>query len=274
MAAPQEKGRMTESPRTKSDVVLYDKRDDHVAVITLNRPEARNAISGAVALAIDSLVKQTEADDDVRVVILASSHERVFCAGADLGEISRGNAAALSTTDGGFGGLVTAARAKPWIAAVQGAALAGGCELALSCDMIVASQDARFGLPEVKRGLYAGAGGPYRLTRALPRNVALELIATGDSLDAERAYALGMVNRLAPPGAVLEQALTLAQVIAANAPLSVRESLIISRRALEFDEATFWTQSEETKDRVFSSEDAREGPLAFFEKREPRWVGR
>lgn len=270
---------MTESPpvmppRVTTDVVLYEKRDDHVAVITLNRPEARNAISGAVALALDALVKQTEADDDVRVVILASSHDRVFCAGADLGEISRGNAASLSTPDGGFGGLVTAAREKPWIAAVQGAALAGGCELALSCDMIVASQDARFGLPEVKRGLFAAAGGPYRLTRALPRNVALELLATGDPLDAPRAHALGMVNRLAPSGGVLDEALALAAAIAVNAPLSVRESLAISRRALELDEATFWTQSDETRDRVFASDDAREGPLAFLEKREPRWTGR
>jgi enoyl-CoA hydratase/carnithine racemase len=178
------------------NVVLYYKRDDHIAVVTLNRPEARNAVNGLVVNALDSIVADSEADNDIRAVVLASSHEKVFCAGADLAEISRGNVHLLLTERGGFAGLVRAPRTKPWIAAVEGAAFAGGCEIALSCDMIVASENARFGVPEVKRGLFAAGGAPYRFMSTLPRNIALELLATGDPITADRAYALGLVNRL------------------------------------------------------------------------------
>jgi enoyl-CoA hydratase/carnithine racemase len=253
--------------------VLYEKRDDHVGVITLNRPEVRNAVNGEITEALAYLVRETESDADIRVIVLASSHDSVFCAGADLGEISRGNVAGLMTAEGGFAGIVRARRAKPWIAAVRGAALAGGCEIMLSCDMIVASTDARFGLPEVKRGLYAGAGGPYRLMHALPRAVALELIATGDPLDAGRAYALGMVNRLVAPDMVLGEALALASTITANAPMSVRESIAVARETADKEEAAFWALSAVVRDRVHASQDAKEGARAFLEKRVPHWVG-
>lgn len=258
---------------TEAPVVQFETRG-HVALITLNRPAARNAINGAVASAIDGYVAQTEADVAIRAVVIASSHEKVFCAGADLAEISRGNAAALSTPDGGFGGLVRAKRSKPWIAAVGGAAFAGGCELALACDMIVASPNARFALPEVKRGLFAAAAGPYRLLQTLPRNIALELVATGDPIEGERAYQLGMVNRLASQDQLIEAALALAESIAVNAPLAVRESLSIARTAGDLDEAAYWKRSAWVEQLVFASDDAREGPLAFLEKREPRWTGR
>lgn len=265
---------MASMPQGIGSTVLYEKRDDHVAVVTLNRPEARNAINGEVAEAIDHIVAQTEADPEVRVVIITSSHEKVFCAGADLAEISRGNASRLRTENGGFAGFAKAKRTKPWIAAVRGAAFAGGCEIALACDMIVAADDARFGLPEVKRGLYAGAGGPFRLASVLPRNIAIELVVTGDPLDAARAYALGMVNRLVSADELLPAALELAAAIAVNAPMSVRESLGVVRQAQDLDEVSFWPLSESVQQRVFASDDAREGPLAFLEKRAPRWTGR
>ena len=259
---------------TKTEpVVLFEMRG-HVALITLNRPASRNAINGAVASAIDELVRQTEADDQVRAVVLASSHENVFCAGADLGEIARGNAAALSTPAGGFGGLVRAERTKPWIAAVGGAAFAGGCELVLSCDMIVATEAARFVLPEVKCGLFAAAGGPLRLQRVLPRNIALELVATGDPIAADRAWQLGMINRLVTADELIDAALALAEAISVNAPLAVRESLKIARDTPDMDEQHYWERSKDVEALVFSSDDAREGPLAFLEKRDPRWTGR
>lgn len=256
-----------------NDLVLFETRD-HVAIITLNRPAARNAINSAVAQRLDELLERTEAEANVRVVILASSHEKVFCAGADLAEISSGNSAQLSTPRGGFAGLTRATRTKPWIAAVGGAAFAGGCEIVLACDMIVASPQGRFALPEVKRGLFAGAAGPLRLQRALPRNVALELITTGDPIDAERAFQLGLVNRVVEQEALWSETMKLAQSIAMNAPLAVRESLVIARASAEMDEETYWSHSEAVVDRVFNSEDAREGPRAFLEKREPRWIGR
>ena len=264
---------MTQLAEGVGDVVLYEKRHDHIAVVTLNRPAARNAVDGPVTRAIDSIVADSEADDKVRAVVLASSHETVFCAGADLVEISRGNADQLSTERGGFAGLARAARIKPWVAAIQGAALAGGCELALSCDMIVASNHARFGVPEVKRGLFAGAAGPYRLMKTLPRNIALELLATGDPIAGDRAFAFGLVNRLCGQGEALDAAIELALAIAVNAPLAVRETLKIARRASELDEATYWRESDEVSAMVFASADAQEGPRAFLEKRAPVWTG-
>ena len=263
-----------EKPAGVGSVVLYEKRPDHVAVVTLNRPEARNAVNAEVCQALAYIVKATEADPEVRAVVLASSHDRVFCAGADLAEISRGNSALLSTEDGGFAGFAEAKRTKPWIAAVRGAALAGGCELSLACEMIVVSDDGRFGLPEVKRGLYAGAAGVYRLPRILPRNIALEVIATGDPIDAPRAFALGLANRMTAPEEVLPTAIALAGAIAVNAPLSVRESLKVARQAYDLEESALRVISEETKRFVFASDDAQEGPRAFLEKREPVWTGK
>lgn len=256
------------------DEVLFEIVDGHIAVITLNRPAVRNAVNGVLASALDAAVKRAESDPEIRVAILASSHEKVFCAGADLAEIAAGRGHTLSTPDGGFAGFVEHAKAKPWIAAVDGAAFAGGCELVLACDMIVASEKAAFGLPEVKRGLFAGAAGVYRLPRRLPRNVGLELVATGDGLDAARAYALGLANRLTPPGGALNAALDLARAIAANAPMSVRESLAIARMCQDLTEDELKPLSRAASGRVFSSADAKEGPRAFLEKRAPVWTGK
>ena len=256
------------------DALRYEKAGDHIALVTINRPDARNAVNAAVAEGIDAAVKQSEADDGIWAVVLTGAGDKAFSAGADLKAIAAGEGRALSTDDGGFGGLTRAHRTKLWIAAVNGAALAGGCELVLSCDLVVASEKATFAVPEVKRGLAALAGGVFRLPRALPKAVAMELIVTGGVLTAERALALGFVNRLAPHGETRDAALTFAEEICENAPLSVRESLIVARHAYDLDERALWKLSDEAGRRIFKSEDFKEGPRAFIEKRPPRWRGR
>lgn len=265
---------MHEKPESVGREVLYEVVEGHVGLVRLNRPDKRNAVNGHVAQAIDWIVKETERDEAVRVVVLGSTSDAAFSAGADLAEIAAGRGHLLGTRDGGFAGMAQAKRTKPWIAAVNAPALAGGCEIALSCDLIVAAETARFGLPEVKRGLYAGAGGVFRLTRRLPASIAFELIATGDPLDAPRAFALGLVNRLVPADKVMEAALELARAISANAPMSVRESLQVARLSFDLSEDELWALSREVSARVFASEDAREGPRAFLEKRAPVWKGR
>lgn len=227
---------------------------EHVALVTLTRPEARNAVNGDVARGLEQAVDETEADPDTWVVILAGSGDGAFCAGADLKAISGGRIHELHTERGGF---------------------AGGCEIALKCDLIVAAPQARFGVPEVKRGLIAAAGGLYRLPRALPPAVAREMILTGDPIDASRAHALGMVNVLAPEGTpVLDAALALATRITCNAPVAVRESLAVANRAFDLSDAELMAASAQGHRRNMASEDFREGPLAFIEKRAPRWKGR
>lgn len=257
------------------EIVLLERPAAHVALVTINRPDARNAIDGGVVTALRAIIAQTEADPDIRVVLLTGAGDKAFCAGADLKAVARGEADGILSRDaGGFAGFVDSVRTRPWIAVVQGAALAGGCEIALACDMIVATDCATFGLPEVKRSLVAGAGGVYRLPRWLPRNVALELIATGHPIDAQRAFSLGLVNRVVPRAAVLETALALAASIAANAPVAVRESLAVARAVHAQDETALRALSDAALARVMASEDYREGPLAFIEKRAPKWQGR
>lgn len=254
--------------------VLFEHIDDHVALVTLNRPEKRNAVNADLAQALRWIVTSVEHDAAIRVAILTSSLEGTFCAGADLGEIAAGRGHLLAPPGSGFAGFVDAVRTKPWIAAVRGNAVAGGCELVLACDMVVASNDARFGLPEVKRGLFAGAGGVHRLVRALPRAIALEAIATGDPIAADRAHALGLVNRLAASGEVLSAARKLAGEIAVNAPVSVRESLHVARLAQEMRDEDLRVLSRDRGATVSATQDAKEGPRAFLEKRPPIWQGR
>jgi enoyl-CoA hydratase len=254
--------------------LLFERAGAHVAVVTLNRPGARNAVNGALARSMDAAIKRTEADPDIWAVVLAGAGEQVFCAGADLKEIAAGKGNDLWTEDGGFAGFVEARRTKLWIAAVQGLALAGGCELALACDLIVAAETAAFGLPEVTRGLIAAAGGLYRLPRALPRAIALEMIGTGERLDARRAHAFGMVNHLAPASEVRQKAIELAEAVCRNAPLAVRESLMIARQAADLSEQELRRIGREARSRIMGSEDYREGPRAFIERRLPSWAGR
>ncbi len=247
--------------------------EGHVAVITLNRPEARNAVNGDVAMGIEAAIDTIEANDDLWVGILAGNGP-VFCAGADLKAVASGAANDLATKRGGFGGLVMRERTKPLIAACDGPALAGGTELALACDLIVASTGSRFGVPEVKRSLVAAAGGLFRLPKVLPPNIATELIITGDPISAERAAEFGMVNVLCEPGDTLAEAHKLAARVTVNAPLAVRESLAVMRSTAGVDDVTAIARSNDATRRLAKTEDFSEGPRAFIEKRPPVWKGR
>ena len=255
-------------------VVLFEIAAPHIALVTINRPEARNAVSPAVAAGLEAAVERVDADPDIRVAILTGAGPHAFCAGADLKEISAGRGSTLFTAKGGFAGFVRAPRGKAWIAAARGHALAGGLELLLSCDMAVVADNATFGLPEVKRSLVAGAGGVFRLPRHVPRAIALEMIATGDGIPAARALQYGLVNQVVPADEVLPAALALAGRIAANAPLAVREALGVARQSYDHPESDLWPLSDAAGKRLSQTEDYKEGPLAFIEKRAPRWVGR
>lgn len=256
--------------------VTVERLPGHVALVTIDRPEARNAVNGDVAAGLEAAVDATEADDDIRAVVLTGAGREAFCAGADLKEVSAGRGSALRTERGGFAGFVYRERSKPWIAAVNGKALAGGTELVLACDLVVAVRQAAFGLPEVLRGLIAAAGGLYRLPRAIPPNIALELILTAGQLDAERAHGFGLVNRLVDDvDGLREAALALAAEIARNAPVAVRQSLRVAREANSgLDEAALRALTRDAFERVAASEDFKEGPRAFIEKRAPLWSGR
>ncbi|MCB0351785.1 MAG: enoyl-CoA hydratase/isomerase family protein, partial [Bdellovibrionales bacterium] len=193
---------------------------DHLAIITLDRPQARNAVNGEIATGLEAALDRFEADDALWVGILRAEGP-VFSAGADLKEVSAGNRGALITDRGGFGGIVRRERIKPLIAAVNGPALAGGCEIVLACDLAVAAESARFGLPEVKRSLVATAGGVFRLPRAIGRTIAMEMVLTGEPIDARRAHELGMINQVVPDGELMDAALALAGRITVNAPIAV-----------------------------------------------------
>jgi enoyl-CoA hydratase len=253
-----------------SDAVL-SRYADGVAVITINRPEARNAINAEVARGMAAAVDELEARDDLVVGVITGAGG-TFSAGMDLKAFLRGERPGIPGR--GLAGLTQAPPSKPLIAAVEGYALAGGCEIALACDMVVAGEDAKFGLPEVKRGLVAAAGGLIRLPRRIPYQVAMEYALTGDFLDARRAHELGLVNRLTAPGAALDGALALAAAIAANGPLAVRVTKQIIVESASWPADQVWERNQALIDPVFASEDAGEGARAFAEKRPPRWTGR
>jgi enoyl-CoA hydratase/carnithine racemase len=253
--------------------LVTERVGSHVLLVTINRPDKRNAINAAVVSGIEAAIQQSESDSTIRAVVLSSAGTQTFCAGADLNEVAAGRFHALVSERGGFAGLVEAKRTKPWIVAVEGPALAGGMEICLTCEMVVASQSAQFGLPEVKRGIMAGAGGVFRAVRRLPPVIAYELLTTGEPIDASRAYALGLINRVVQVGEARAAALALAAQIAENAPLSVQQSLIVARQALDLDEEALFVEMRRVGAIVRNSEDAKEGPRAFLEKRKPVWRG-
>ena len=253
-----------------TDPVLVETADG-IMVITINRPEARNAVNAAVAEGVGAALDDLDARDDLVVGIITGAGG-TFCAGMDLKGFLRGERPTLPGR--GFAGLTEAPPAKPLIAAVEGYALAGGCEIVLACDMVVAARGATFGVPEAKRGLAAAAGGLLRLPERIPRGIAMELALTGGSLPAERARDLGLVNRLTDDGGALDGARELAGEIAANGPLAVRASKRVIVESPAWPAGERWKRQQEILDPIFTSRDAQEGARAFAEKRAPHWKSR
>ena len=256
---------------------VLSERHGHVLVVTINRPQAMNAVDRSVHVGIGQALRLAGEDPEIRAVILTGAGDRAFCAGADLKAVARGEA--LLPDDPvqkawGFAGYVAHHIGKPTIAAVNGFALGGGTELTLASDLAVAVETASFGLPEVKRGIYAGAGGAFRLGAQLPRKIAMEMLLTGDPIDAHRALSLGLVNAVVAPGRLMDAALALAARITVNAPLSVQASKRIALGIVDgriAGEAASWAQSLAEGDVLMRSADAAEGPRAFGEKRAPNW---
>ena len=255
----------------KEQVVLVEKVSQGVALVVINRPQASNAFNREVTQELDKIVKMVEADPEIQVAILTGAGDRAFCAGADLKDVNQYGLEALQTTDGGFAGFVNAKRSKVWIAAVNGAALAGGLELALACDLIIATSKAKFGLPEVKRGLVALAGGVIRLPRVIPYHIAKEMILTGEPIDTQRAYALGLINKIVEPNDLLTAAKNMAELIALNSPNALKASLNIANKTFDCCEEELFHLCKQTMAELITHPDYVEGPKAFIEKRRPVW---
>ncbi len=253
-----------------ADELIIERRG-HVELLTINRPDARNAMNRAAALALSDALDNAETDDDVWVVVLTGAGDKAFSAGMDLKAFATGE---FPITEKGFGGLTQRDFPKPLIAAVNGSALAGGFELMLACDMVVAADHAKFGIPEAARGLVAGAGGLIRLPKRVPLALAYELALTAEPITAQRAYELGLVNEVVAGPDVLTAALALAERIAKNAPLAVRTSKSIMKQAAELPEVESWPINNEAFGMIGRSADAMEGAIAFAEKRQPNWQGK
>lgn len=258
---------MKQDPLSSS---LLIERDGAVLIITINRPEVRNAIDRATSEAIASAMDQLDNDPTLSIGIL-TGHGQHFCSGMDLKAFLRGERVELEGR--GLAGIAERPPVKPLIAAVEGYALAGGCEIALACDLIVAANNSQFGIPEVKRGLIAGSGGLMRLPQRIPPQIALEYALTGKPMTARDAAHWGLVNRLTEPGGALAEARALAYEISQNGPLAVRMTKHIMTESPNWPTDQKWPQQNEILERVIASNDAREGALAFSEKRAPHWTG-
>jgi enoyl-CoA hydratase len=250
---------------------VLSERRGRVLLITINRPEQRNAVNAAVAAGIAAALDELDSDPELSVGVLTGAGKG-FCSGMDLKAFVTGDRPYAGNR--GFAGITQRPADKPLIAAVEGFALAGGLEVALACDLIVASRGTRLGIPEVKRSLVAAAGALLRLPRTLPRNVAMELALTGEPIDAQRGYEVGLVNRLSDPGEALPTALELADAIAANGPLALAATKRVMVESADWPDSEFFERQSEVTTPVMTSEDAREGATAFAEKRPPVWKGR
>jgi enoyl-CoA hydratase len=256
---------------TEQAAPVLVERDGRIQIITLNRPDARNAVNKALAEGIAAALDELDSDDGLSVGVLTGAGNG-FSSGMDLKAFVKGESPYVG--DRGFAGIAQRSSRKPLIAAIEGFAVAGGLEVALACDLIVAGRSAKLGIPEVKRSLVAAGGALLRLPRRMPESAAMELALTGDPITAERAHELGLVNRIADDGGALEAALDLARTIAKNGPLALAATKKVMQERHGWPEEEFWQRQGEITGPVFTSEDAREGATAFAEKREPEWKGR
>jgi len=252
-----------------SDEVLVERRDQ-ILIVTINRPEARNAVNRAVAEGVAAAMDELDSDRELTLGVITGAGGS-FCSGMDLKAFLTGERPSIKGR--GFAGLTEAPPSKPLIAAVEGYALAGGCEVVLACDLVVAAESAKFGIPEAKRGLVAAAGGLIRLPHRVPPQIAMELALTGDFLSAPDAHRHGLVNRLTQTGGALDGALGLAAKISANGPLAVRASKQVIVESADWSSAEMWERQSKIIESIFTSADAREGAQAFAEKRPPVWRG-
>lgn len=261
------------------DDVLSTELRAHVLLMTINRPHVRNAIDASVARGIGDTLRAAEHDREIRAVVITGAGEAAFCAGADLAALSRGEKVTPPDepySSWGFACLTTHPISKPIIAAVNGAALGGGFEIVLACDLVVASDRAVFGLPEVRRGVLPRGGGAFRMTRQIPVKVAMEYLLTGRDFTADVALSVGMINRVVPPDDVLPAALELAREISANAPLAVQAAKRIARGMVNGElagEQAAWRHTDDEAAAILRSHDSQEGRLAFLERRSPKWSG-
>jgi len=255
---------------TETEPVLTERRDN-VLLITLNRPEVRNAVNAALAAGVAGALDELDADDGLSVGVLTGAGG-FFCAGMDLGAFVKGESPYFG--DRGFAGIAQRASRKPLIAAIEGFAVAGGMEIALACDLIVAAKGAKMGIPEAKRSLVAAGGALLRLPRRMPYHVVMELAFTGDPFPADRFYELGLVNRLVEPGSAVDSAIELATQMSKNGPLALAASKQILQEQFDWSSADMWDKQRAITAPVMASEDAKEGASAFKEKREPVWRGR
>ena len=248
--------------------LLTDIQDGFI-IVTINRPEAKNAITQAVAEGIQAAMEQLDKDSNLNAGILTGAGG-TFCSGMDLKGFLRGENPVVEGY--GFGGMTERGPEKPVIAAVEGYALAGGMELAIACDLCVANSKAKFGIPETKRSLVAAAGGVMKLQQIVGKRVAMEMALTGDFMDAQRAYEVGFVNRVTE-GSALDVAIELASIVAANGPLALKAAKKIISESYDWTSDNMWQKQSEIVQPVFNSNDAKEGALAFAEKRKPNWQG-
>jgi enoyl-CoA hydratase len=254
-----------------SDAPVLTERRDGVLVITLNRPEARNAFNRAQAEGLAAALTELDENDELRVAVLTGAGNG-FSAGMDLKAFVKGETPYVEGR--GFAGIAQGPPKKPIVAAIEGFALAGGLEVALACDLVVAAKDAKLGIPEVKVGLAAGAGALIRLPRRIPYHLAMELALTGEPISGERGAEIGLVNRTVEPGQAVEEAIGLAEQIARNAPLSLDASKQVIAASSNQTEDEAWERQGAIVGVAFGSEDAQEGAKAFAEKRDPVWKGK